>query len=472
MAKRRRTIQKPKAESRKPKATRVKPELPGGFRDYGPADALLKQRLVGKMRKTFEDFGFDPIETPAVERTDVILGGENESKKIIFNVKGSQNKPLGKAGGKQSDTSLRFDLTVPFARFLAANPAIPKPFKRYQIGYAWRGESPQAGRYREFLQADVDIAGSSSMDADAEIITLIAQTFKNLGITKFLIKINNRKILNGLPQYAEFSEKKLSDVLRIIDKKDKVGVGAVLKELAKIVKKSAAEKIKDFITTSGDARAKLLRARELLKESSVAQEGIKELADIARSINAMGVDPIRTSSNGAGQKNWEIDFSIVRGLGYYTGSIFETTLYGAENLGSVCSGGRYDELMISFTGEKLPTVGASFGIDRLFAALDALGLLKRKQTATRVLVLNLSPELKNEYFKLTKTLRDANINTALYLGDDRAFQAQLAYAVKKEIQYVVIYGDVEEKKGVVTIKNLETREQNEVPKGELLKYIK
>lgn len=442
--------------------TKIKPELPGGFRDYGPADAIIRQKLIEKIRKTFENFGYDPIETPAVERTEILTGGEKESQKIIFNVKGSQEKSFDKAQDKQSNMSLRFDLTVPLARFLAANPEIPKPFKRYQIGQSWRGESPQAGRYREFTQADIDIVGSSSMEADAEVIAVMYQIFKNLGLNKFMIKINDRKVLNGLPAYAGFPENKLWELLRIIDKKDKVGEEQMKKEIAKLFKKKVAEKINEFLKISGDTKTKLLSARELLKESAVANEGIRELADIARNLNSYGID----------QKNWEINFSVVRGLGYYTGPVFEAVLTGASNLGSVFGGGRYDDLMIPFTGQKIPSVGVSFGVDRILAILDKLGLIKRKQTITKVLILNLSPELKSEYLSLAKTLRDGNINASIYFGDDKAFQAQLAYAVKKEIPFILLYGDEEKNRGTIKIKNLTTKEQREIRKENLLEYFK
>ena len=440
---------------KKPQAIKkIKPELPGGFRDYGTADAILRQRLIEKVRKTFEDFGFDPMETPAVERTEVLTGGERESEKIIFNVRGSREK--------KSDTSLRFDLTVPLARFVAANPNIPKPFKRYQLGQVWRGESPQAGRYREFLQADVDIVGTSSMDADSEIIALMYQVLINLGLNKFVIKINNRKILDGLPEFAGFPEKKLWDVLRIIDKRDKAGEGAMRKGLAKLLKNKAAEKIYEYLNIAGDTKTKLIRTRELLKNNQTSYEGIEELIQIARNLNSLEIP----------QVNWEIDFSIVRGLGYYTGPVFETTLLGSPELGSIFGGGRYDKLLVPFTGQKIPAVGVSLGIDRLYAILEKLGLLKKKATVTRVLILNTVPELKSELLSLAKTLRMTNINTAFYLGDDRAFQAQLAYALKKEIPYVLIYGENEAKKGTVTIKNLVTREQKEILKGNILQYFK
>ena len=439
---------------KKTQEKRVKPELGSGFRDYGSGDAILRQRLLEKIRKTFEDFGFDPMETPAVERTEVLLGGEKESGKIIFNVRGSKEK--------KSDLSLRFDLTVPLARFLAINPEIPKPFKRYQIGNVWRGESPQAGRYREFLQADLDIAGASSTDADAEIIAVIWKTFKNLGLSKFIIKINNRKVLNGLPQYAGFPEKKLPELLRFVDKKEKIGEEALKKELKKVFKEKVAAKIWEIIAISGDTKTRLIKARETLRGNAAAEEGINELIEIARNLNTAGVLP----------ENWEIDYSVARGLGYYTGSVFETYLTDAKEFGSVASGGRYDFLTVPFTGQKLPTVGGSIGVDRLYAVFEKLNLLKKKQTSVKVLILNLLPELKKEYLELAQVMRAANINTSFYLGDDRAFQAQLAYAVKKEIPYVVILGENESKRSTVTVKNLVTREQKEIPKEKIVEYFK
>ena len=437
-----------------PKTKRIKPELPGGFRDYGPGEAIVRQRLLEKIKKTFEDFGFDPMETPAVERTEILTGGEKESQKIIFNVRGSKEK--------KSDTSLRFDLTVPLARFVAANPEIPKPFRRYQFGNVWRGESPQAGRYREFMQADIDIVGSSSTDADSEIITVIYQTFKNLGINRFLMKINNRKILAGLPSFAGFPEKKLADVLRIIDKSGKIGDKTVEKELTRMVKSKSCGKIMELLELSGDAKTKIVKAREFFKGVGTAEEGVNELIEIARALNTYGVD----------SKNWEIDFSTARGLEYYTGPIFETELTDAKELGSVASGGRYDNLMVSFIGQKIPTVGGSIGVDRLFAAFEKLGLIKQKGTTAKILILNLSSDFKKEYLELAKKLRDNNLNCSLYLGDDRAFQAQLAYAVKKEIPYVIIYGESDAQKNIFTVKNLITREQREVPKEKILEYFK
>lgn len=441
---------------------RIKPELPGGFRDFSPDEAIIKQRLIEKVRKTFEDFGFDPLETPSVEWTETLFGEEGTSDQLIFRLNPAKRGGAEIKDIKKDQLSLRFDLTVPLARFLAANPEIPKPFRRYQIGRVWRGERQQAGRYREFTQADIDIVGSSSPEADAEVVSVVYQLFKGLGLNRFLIKTNNRKILNCLPSFAGFPGKKLTEVLRMIDKKDKIGEAVFKKDLARLIKKKAADRVFAFLKIAGDTMAKLLRAREDFKGYAEAEEGIKELAEMARLFEAMKMD----------KENWQIDFSVARGLGYYTGPVFETVLLSAPEFGSVASGGRYDNLLMPFTGEKLPAVGISIGIDRLLAALDKLGFLKKKPTKVKVLILNLVSDLRTEYFALAKSLRGASLNTEIYLGDDRAFQAQLAYAVKKEVPYVLIYGDSERKKGVVMIKDMARREQKEIPKGSVLQYFK
>ncbi|MDP3772185.1 MAG: histidine--tRNA ligase [bacterium] len=412
---------------------RIAPELPSGFRDYSPTETIAKQAMIDTIRTTFELFGFDPLETSSVQRTEVLTGGEEDSGKIIFNVKGSQEK--------ESDSSLRFDLTVPLARFMAANQDIPKPFKRYQIGTVWRGERSQAGRYREFMQADVDIVGSSSLDADAEIIGVIYATLKNLGIDDFLIKINDRKELQKLPAFAGFAEEKLWPTLRIIDKLDKIGERGVQAELVKEIGDTAAKKVARF-----------------LNDTTSANGNLADLLEPVRQINIT-------------EQYCRVDRSLVRGLSYYTGAVFETILTTMPEIGSIFSGGRYDDLVARFTGQPISAVGASIGVDRLFAALEKLGKADGQGTKTRMLILQLDELLKNEYLAMAQELRGAGMNTALYLGDDRAFQAQLAYAVKKEIPFVIIYGDQEKRKDIVTIKNLATREQQEVPRENLVEYF-
>ena len=237
--------------------------LPGGFRDYGPVEAIARAQMLGVVRKTFETFGFDPMETASIQRKEVLFGGERESEKIVFETKGSREK--------KSDLALRFDLTVPFARFMAVNPEIPKPFKRYQIGAVWRGESPQAGRYREFMQADVDIVGSSSVDADAEVIAAIYWTLKNLGIDDFVIKINSRKVFNALLEEPGFDRKQiknLDEIIREIDKESKIGLNAVQKNIAGFAGSDTAESVTAFLqkpVTNSD----LLEIKKIAEKSGV-----------------------------------------------------------------------------------------------------------------------------------------------------------------------------------------------------------
>lgn len=429
------------------KQKRIKPDLPGGFRDYGPADAIARQGMIDVIRRTFESFGFDPLETSAVQKTEVLTGGEEDSGKIIFDVRPALARKGG-AGGSQdqeSDIALRFDLTVPLARFVASNPEIPKPFKRYQIGTVWRGERQQAGRYREFMQADVDIVGAASLDADAEIAAIIYTTFKNLGIEKFVIKYNNRKILNTIPSFAGFGEEKLWDALRIIDKRDKIGTAGVKEELIKEFGAGVADKITAFVASK-----------------DTEQDSGGECAEIRRMLAGL--------ASGA-QDYFIADLSLVRGLSYYTGSVFEVILTDAPEMGSVCGGGRYDDLVAQFTGQKIPAVGVSIGVDRLFAAMEKLGTLKKKQTLTRVLILQLDKSLKNEYRTMASELRAAGINIAMYLGDDTNFSAQLAYVVKKEIPYALMYGANEKAKSMVAIKNLATREQTEISRADVAAYL-
>lgn len=417
------------------KERRVKPELPGGFRDYGPAEAIARAQMIETIRKTFESFGFDPLETSSVQRTEVLTGGEEDSGKIIFNVKGSEEET--------SDNSLRFDLTVPLARFIAANPNIPKPFKRYQIGMVWRGERPQAGRYREFMQADVDIVGSSSIDADAEIVAVLYTTLKNIGIENFVINYNNRRILNLLPHFAGFPEGRLWDILRIVDKADKIGIEKVTQEIRKEFNKEIAEKIKQFIF------------------ESAVNDGQSEIMDDYKKIRGRISDKFFIQNR-----------SLVRGLSYYTGSVFEVILTDAPEIGSVGGGGRYDNLIAQFTGQLIPAVGVSIGVDRLFAALEKRNKLGNTQTKTSVLVIEFDDRFKRDYLDMIEELREAGINTTIYLGDDETFQAQFSYAIKKGIPFVVFYGEEEKKKGVVAVKNLATRKQEEVKRERLVDFFK
>lgn len=439
---------------------RVKPDLPGGFRDYGPQEMRLKQWILDTARATFESFGFEPLETSSVQKTDVLTGGEADSDKIIYRIRPAQR---GEVVGEEArdENSLRFDLTVPLARFVATNPDIAKPFKRYEIGRVWRGERQQAGRYREFTQADVDIVGAQSPAADAEIVALIYTTLKNLGMENFKIKINSRELLDELPILCNFKKEALWPVLRAIDRIDKVGWQGIEKEVQQIIGSESTALVRELFNWFQQARdttSITLNGRTLGKEASTKLYQIGEL------LEGMGM------KRGA---NWDFDISMVRGLSYYTGPVFETVLTDAPEIGSVFGGGRYDDLVMSFTGQKIPAVGVSLGVDRLIAARERLGVGTISVVQSpQALVFNLVPGAEVEYLAMAAEVREAGIGCSVYLGDETTFQAQLAYALKKEMAYAIIRGEEERTKGTVSIKNLATREQTEIPREQLRSYFK
>lgn len=438
----------------------IEPKLPGGFKDYLPEDMIPRQRMLDTIRNVFERFGFSPLSTSAIEKTDVLTGGDQNFKKQIYGVVSQ--------GGDENELSLRFDLTVPLARVMAANAgALKKPFKRYEMGRVWRGERQQAGRYREFMQCDADIVGSDKLSSDAEIIALMAETMRALGFSKFVIRINNRKILNALAEYAEFETWKTEPVLRALDKLDKQSWDDVAVELAD--KKGAylsaeqIEAIRKFVELKGNtAKSMLEKAEKLMGENNGANEGIKELKSIADYLKMLEVpDDV-----------WVIDFSVARGLGYYTGTIFETMLTELPQIGSVFSGGRYDNLIERFGSATIPAVGTSVGIDRLFAAMEQLNLVKKEKSVTEVLFLNFDEAGEKDVIKNSAVLRAEGLNAEFYVGGEENLKGQLAYAVAMEIPVVVIIGATESSKGTALIKDMNARTQEEVKQKDLPSRVK
>lgn len=427
----------------------IDPKLAGGFKDYLPEDMIPRQGLFDTIRSTFECFGFVPLDTPCVERADVLTGGDPEFKKQIYFV--------SQAGGEKEELALRFDLTVPLARVVAAyGDALPKPFRRYQIGRLWRGERQQAGRYREFAQCDADIVGTKDMRADAEIIALMGALMQNLGFKKFCVRVNNRKILNGLSTYADFDVEKTNGVIRILDKLDKQGWSDIQKDLQDTLalSKKSIDALKTFIEAKKKNQEDTLRAYEsLFKGIEIAEEGITELREIMDSLDAMRV----------GRNIWDFDPTVARGLGYYTGPVFETILLDAKEIGSVFSGGRYDDLVGRFGVQSIPAVGASLGIDRLFAAMEMLGKTSTKKSVVQALVLDFEPNAKKIGLAALSELRAKGIASALYLGKETTLKGQLSFAVKEDIPFAILIGSSEIEKGVVCIKDLRAREQCEVP---------
>lgn len=457
---------------------RINADRPGGFKDFLPAEFLAREEMMGKIEEVFRRFGFDPLETPQVEFLKTLSGEESETGKNIFRILGSK---------KNEELALPFDHTMPLARVLASYPYNPKtqegfrlPWKRMVRGPVFRGETPQSGRYRQFYQMDADIAGTSSMLADAEIISLMHESLKALGLENFLIKLNNRKILNGLAEVAGIKDRgkaKKEDILkemfRILDKIEKIGAKKVIAELKKkpAADKPAApnlpeqtiKKIENYINLKGNNRELLKQCKKIFSGIKIAEEGIAELEEILKYLKTMQVPGNKV----------QIDFSIARGLDYYTGPVMETVLTDAPEFGSVFSGGRYDNLVSKFTGQDLPMVGSSVGVDRLFAALEHLGLIdKNRQTVSEVMVLRLASDKNKEYIKLTQKLRKLGLNTELSLLEDTTFKSQFNYALSQGVKYLVICGEEEFKKGTVQIKNLKTRKQKGVKRKELKKYFK
>lgn len=454
----------------------VKPERPGGFLDYLPAEFLAREKMIETIEKVFRSFGFDPIETPRIEFLKTLAGETSDTGKNIFHIESTHDdEPL----------AMPFDHTVPFARLLAANPYDPKrktgirlPWRRMVVGPVFRSDTPQSGRYRQFYQFDIDIAGASSVLADAEIVAVMYKTMRALGVERFKIRLNNRKILNGLAELVEIKERKrvaadmiTKQMMRILDKLEKIGMDAVAAELAATPKndidpapglsEDAVEKIKTFIGIAGNNEEKLNRCGEVFKGVEAAEEGLSELGQILECLGGMGIP----------EEAVEIDFSIARGLDYYTGPVMETVLSDAPEYGSVFSGGRYNDLVSRFTGKELPATGTSIGVDRLFAALKHIGLVDlSQQTATEAMILRLMKDYDHEYLKIAEEIRSVGINTEISLLDDTSFKGQFNFAISRGVKYGVIIGENEANNNTVMIKDFTTRKQEEIPREQLTAY--
>lgn len=393
-----------------------------GFRDFLPEKAIKRDWLIKKLKNIFENFGFDPLETPALEYADVLLGkyGE-EADKLIYLFKDKGGRLIG----------LRYDQTVPLARIISQYQNITKPFKRYQIQSVWRAENTQKGRYREFLQCDIDIVGEKNILADFEIINLVLKTFKTLGFKKTKILINDRKNFEGIN----------NSFIASIDKLPKIGEERVIEELVlKGLNKKEAKKLIESIKNKQKTDS-IKKIFDLLKK-----QGYKENTDFI-------YQP-----------------TLARGLDYYTGIIYEVVdeNYPSSSLGG---GGRYDNLIGLFTGRNIPAVGFAFGFDRIFEAMESLSLLPNIKTKTQVLVTIFSYDLLEKSIETTQFLRKNNINTELYLNPEDKLEKQLKYADKKQIPYVVIIGEEETKNNVFRLKNMKTGEQKKLTISQLVNSL-
>lgn len=422
---------------------KTEPRTLPGFMELLPSEQILFNQMKKTIEESYQKFGFLPIDTPIIELSEVLLakaGGETEKQIYRFN-KG------------ETDLSLRFDLTVPLAKFVAKNyNDLSFPFRRYQIGKVYRGEKAQKGRYREFYQCDIDIIGDGELSIinDAELPVVISTTFKNLGFSNFTIKINNRKILNGL--YEGLGQKENSvDIMRIIDKIDKIGEEKVRKEISELgVSNEIVDKLVSFIKIDGTTDEKLAKLDEMNIENETYQKGVNELKDVIKYIRMFGLP----------EENFTVDFTIARGLDYYTGTVYETFLNEYRELGSVCSGGRYENLAENYTDKKLPGVGISIGLTRLFYKLNELGLIKAtKKSVADVLIVPMMDDIK-EAIALGTNLRNAGINTEIYLNDKK-IKAKMKYADRLKIPYVIVVGENEVQANKLKVKNMETGEEKE-----------
>ena len=422
---------------------KVEPRTLPGFMELLPNEQILFNQMKQTIEDSYKTFGFLPIDTPIIELSEVLLakaGGETE-KQIYRFTRGD------------TDLSLRFDLTVPLAKYVAKNYGnLSFPFRRYQIGKVYRGERAQKGRYREFYQCDIDIIGDETLDIinDAELPSIIYYTFRKLGFNDFTIKINNRKILNGL--YESIGQKDNSiEIMRIIDKIDKIGVQAVEEELKKLgISADVINKIINFIKIDGKTDEKIRKLEELYISNEVYKQGVQELKEVVKYVRMFGIP----------ENNFTVDLTIARGLDYYTGTVYETFLNDYRELGSVCSGGRYENLADNYTDKKLPGVGISIGLTRLFYKLNELNLIKaNKKSISDVLIIPMTEKLEIP-IKLATDLRNLKVNTEIYLNDKK-IKAKMKYANKLEIPFVIVIGDDEITSGKIKVKNMETGEEIE-----------
>ncbi len=435
-------------------ATRVTPKLPRGMRDFLPQQMILRQYVIDVIRDVFESFGYEPLSTPSVELHETLSGKYGpDAERMIYNV--------SRRGGKEK-LALRFDLSVPLSRVAATYPDLQKPFKRYQISPVWRGERPGKGRYREFYQCDVDTVGSASMLADAELVDIMHEVLSRLGFQEFVVRINNRKILTGIGQFAGVPQELLGGLYRSIDKLDKIGLDGVKEELrANQIPEDVIARLVELlqVTRGGNAIPEELRQR--LGDYPVALEGIEELEEIVAYLEALDVP----------RERYEVDFAMVRGLDYYTGPIYETVVE-EPRIGSICGGGRYDDLIGTFTDRSYPATGTSFGIERIIDVMEELHMFPPEvgTTNTQVLVTIFDEAHTGTSLRMSSRLRRGGLNVELYFEND-PLGDQIRYALKKGIPYVVIVGPDELASGQVTIRNLPLKEQRTVVESELIANI-
>ncbi|MBN2542568.1 histidine--tRNA ligase [bacterium] len=433
----------------------IKPRLYRGMRDIEPAEMEFQEIVLAKVQELFKKFGFLPLKTPAIEYLDILTGkyGE-ESEKLFYNL----------AYGDGHTLALRYDLTVPLARYIAMHThELPNIFKRYQIQQVWRAEraQPRQGRFREFLQCDVDIIGSNSLVSDAEIIAISIECLEALGFKNYSVKLNHRVLLKGLLNEAGVHQENEMVVCRILDKIDKIGMDKVKAQLEKdLLEPGQIKKLFTFFDSKADNEQKLTNL-ENMKLNKDAQKGIEDLKTILGHLNSFNIS----------QDKIEFDPALARGLDYYTGSIFETVLLDHPHIGSLTGGGRYDNLIGVFIGRDIPACGTTVGLDRIVTALSEMKRLDKKIPSNKVLVTILDENYASYSIKLASKMRKEGITVDLF-PEPASIRYQLSYADKMNIEFVLLIGENEIKNKMIRLKNMKTGEQTDYPEDLIIKEIK
>lgn len=451
----------------------IKPSLPKGTRDFLPEQMLRRQLVMNTIRTIFEKYGYEPLETPSIETLEVLSGkyGE-EGEQLIFKVlkRGTGIEKVGRSISQFTisrlsdivEEALRYDLTVPLCRVVAMyQNEITLPFKRYQMQPVWRGDKPQKGRYREFYQCDADTVGSSSMLADAETIALIHEILTALGFNKFKIRINNRKILSGIVEYAGVEAGRGNEVCIAIDKLEKIGIDGVRQELhERDIPLSAINKILPILEITGSAKSILSDITTFLKDSAIGLEGIHEIDELIGYVTDLGIPP----------ENYAIDLYLARGLTYYTGPIYESVVE-QPSIGSLTGGGRYDQLVGMFLGTDIPATGTTIGIERIIDVMTELNMFPESRTKTQVLVTIFDENTKKASLTIARQLRAAGINTEIFF-EVGGLKKQFKYANRKGIPFVAILGPEEIQNNLISVKNMNSGEQTHVTLEQMINLLK
>ncbi len=443
------TMDAPSAKASKPQRDA---QVLKGMRDFVPERMIARQRVIAILRDVFERHGFEPIDTPALEYYETLAGKYGEDEKLIYHFADHGGREIG----------LRYDLTVPLARFVAVHRnELTFPFKRYHIGPVWRADRPQKGRYREFWQCDADIVGTRSMLADADVVSIVIEALQAVNMPNFVVHINHRKMLESLALYAGVEPSRAGGVYRAIDKLSKIGQSGVVTELEKAgVATDIASRIVELVSISGPPDVVLSSVAERLESIELAREALNDLDRLFEYLAALG----------APQQHYEFDLALARGLEYYTGPVFETTV-DEPKIGSLGGAGRYDGLVGMFSGRELPATGMSLGLERIIDVAEELGLLNFGTTVSQVLVTLFDADSVTTSLEIASGLRAAGVRTETYLEDGRDLGRQLRFASRRGIPFAIIAGPDERERGVVTVRDMNSGDQTEVNRDSVSSHL-